>query len=440
VSVRSLDSGETIYERNAERLFVPASNIKLLTGAAALETLGPEFRYRTTVASAAPARDGGIAGPLVVIGSGDPTFSARFSEDARDTFRAWADSLRSLGVSRVAGGIIALDTAFVDPTLGEGWMWDDLAFSSSAEFGPLQFNEGVVDIDIFPSQTVLDPAVVVLSPVTQYVRVINDTRTMPAGSVTALRVIRDEAGPAITIRGEIAADEPGVSRTVAVRSPALYLVSVLRETLREGGISVEGPAVHYSAIGINDPDVRNAIPLFTHSSPSLGQVLEGMMKPSQNQIAETLLRTVGREIRGEGSADGGAAVVDSLFRAWELEPLRFRMADGSGLSRYDLLSPALITDLLIRMDGSAHRDEWFASLPIAGRDGTLASRMRDPPLLDQVRAKTGSLSGVRALSGYLTTQRGERIVFSTIVNNSLSGSAAADRIVEAALERIAVGR
>jgi serine-type D-Ala-D-Ala carboxypeptidase/endopeptidase (penicillin-binding protein 4) len=437
VMVHALDSDELLYARNAEQLFVPASNMKLVTAAAALETLGPDFRYRTTISAGGPIRGDAIEGPLVVTGTGDPALSPRFFADARDVFGAWADSLRSHGVNRIAGAVIGVDTAFVGPTLGSGWAWDDLTSGYSAEFGALQFNEGVIDLDIFPSQTVLDPAVIVLTPPTQYVRVINDTRTMPAGSVTALRVMRDEAGPGIIVRGEIAIDEAGESRSVAVRNPALYLASVLRETLRESGIAVEGPAVHYSAVGLNSQELSGVVDIFSHLSPPLSEILAGMMKPSQNQIAETLLRTVGRELRGEGSADGGVAVVDSLFAAWGFEHRGFRMADGSGLSRYDLLSPALLIELLAHMDRSAYRDVWLASLPIGGRDGTLEDRMRDPPLLEQVLAKTGSLGGVRALSGYLTARSGERLAFSTIVNNSLLGSSSADQVAEAILEVVA---
>ncbi|MEX0912340.1 MAG: D-alanyl-D-alanine carboxypeptidase/D-alanyl-D-alanine-endopeptidase [Gemmatimonadota bacterium] len=440
VLFRSLETGETIYSRNAERLFLPASNMKLITGAAGLETLGPEYRYRTTISMGGPIADGAVDGPLIVTGTGDPTFSGRFLEDPREIFRAWADSLRAQGVTRIAGGVIGVDTAFSDPTLGQGWMWDDLAGSSSAEFGALQFNHGIVRLEIFPSQTVLQPAVVVLDPPTQFVRIINDTRTMPAGSETNLRVTRDDAGSAIIIRGEIAADDDGFGRTVAIRNPALYLASIVRETLRESGISVEGPAIHYPAVGIDAPMIREAVPLFYHYSPPLREILAGMMKPSQNQIAETLLRTVGREARGDGSASAAREVIDSLFVAWEFEHTRARIADGSGLSRYDHLSPALLVELLERMDRSTLREDWIASLPIAGRDGTLESRMEEPPLVEQVRAKTGTLSGVRALSGYLTTQSGERIAFSTMVNGSLLGSSAADRVVEAALERIAVSR
>jgi serine-type D-Ala-D-Ala carboxypeptidase/endopeptidase (penicillin-binding protein 4) len=440
VLVRSLDTGETLYARNPDRLFVPASNVKLFTGAAVLQTLGPDFRYTTTIAGAGPIRNGVLEGPLVVTGTGDPTFSGRFFDEPRDAFRAWADSLRAHGVTRIAGGIIGVDTAFLDPTLGSGWAWDDLTAGYAAEFGPLQFNEGTVELDLFPSRTELQPALIIITPPTQAVRVINDTRTMPAGSVTALRILHDELGTGIILRGQVAADAEAQRRLVAVGNPTHFFVSILRETLREVGITVEGPALRHTELEATDLTVRDAIPLFTHSSPSLNEILTGMMKPSQNAIAETMLRTVGREMRGQGTAAAGAMVVDSLLTDWQIGDARLRLADGSGLSRYNLTSPELVVALLARMDESVYRDVWIESLPLAGRDGTLAGRMRDPPLIEQVRAKTGTLTGVRALSGYLTTRSGERIVFSTFINNHMMTAADIDRVVEAALERIATSR
>jgi D-alanyl-D-alanine carboxypeptidase/D-alanyl-D-alanine-endopeptidase (penicillin-binding protein 4) len=440
VLVRSLDTGETLYARNEERLFVPASNQKILTGAAILETLGPDYRYTTTIAGSGTIANGVLNGSLVVIGTGDPTFSERFYNDPRDAFRAWADSLRTYGITRVTGGIIAVDTAFKGPTLGEGWMWDDLLGSSSAPYGALQFNESVVRVDLFPSRTEFQPALVVVRPATQAVRIFNDTRTVPAGSFTNLRFFREDLGTGIVIHGEIASDSEGVSRTLAVHDPAEYFIGVLREVLREQGISIEGQVFHHTELEPFDPALYNAVPIFTHQSPPLREILPHMLKPSQNQLAETMLITVGREMRGEATADGGEAVVDSLLTAWDIEPRRYRMADGSGLSRYDLVSPALIVGVLERMDRSAYRDVWLASLPVGGRDGTLESRMRDAPLLDRVVAKTGTLSGVRSLSGYLTTLSGERIVFSMIMNNFVVNSAAVDRVVETALAEIATLR
>src|SRR5690606_12330710 len=194
-------------------------------------------------------------------------------------------------ITRIVGPIIAVDTAFAGPNLGSGWAWDDLTSGYAAEFGALQFNEGVIELDVFPSRVSLQPALVVLTPPTQAVRVINDTRTVLEGSLTALRVLHDESGNGVILRGEVAADEPGARLSVAVRNPAFYFVMAVREALRERGIAAEGPAIRHTALEPYDPSLREAVPVFAHRSPPLREILPAMLKPSQNLIAETLLKT-----------------------------------------------------------------------------------------------------------------------------------------------------
>lgn len=440
VEVRSAETGETLYEMNSARLFVPASNMKLVTGAAALEGLGPDFVFRTDLAVAGSIRDGVLNGNLVVRGRGDPTLSVRFQDDPRDVFRAWADSLRAHGITRVAGSLVGVDSFFPGPPLGSGWSWDDLHTYYSTEYGALQYNEGAIRVDVYPGREPGMPAVVVLDPATQYVQIANRTVTSPAGGETRISITREETGAGLVVSGAIAADTTSIGRDVAVRDPTMFFLTALRETLREAGISVEGPAVDADELPLEDLSVARAMHLFSHASPPLAEVLPGMMKPSQNWIAETLLLTVGAELRGVGTAREGAAAVDSMVADWGLDADELRMADGSGLSRYNLVSPDFLADLLARMATSAHADLWMASLPVAGEDGTLARRMDDPPLAGNVRAKTGTLSGVRSLSGYLDTPSGRRLIVSTMVNNHARSAAAVDRMVEAALAVIARDR
>lgn len=437
VLVKSLRSGEVIYSRDARKEFVPASNMKLVTAASALAVLGPEYRFRTTVTAAGPVVDGVLRGALVVRGTGDPTLSGRFATDARDTFRAWADSLRARGVTRVAGGIIGVDSAFAGPSLGAGWAWDDLDEGYAAEFGALQFNEGVVEVQLMPSRTVGDPGVAVLNPPTQYVHIDNRSTTTRPGTLANLHVSRDASGPGITITGAIPTDTPYVTLTVAVRDPTAYYLAVLRETLRGAGVAIEGqalPADEWPA----DRTLEST--LFVYSSPPLREVLPGMMKPSQNWIAETLLRAVGMEARREGSVAMGAAATDSVLRGWNLPASGLRMADGSGLSRYDLVTPELLVDLLIHLRQGPFGEILYASLPVAGMDGTLVRRMTIAPLRGNVRAKTGSLTGIRSISGYLTTAAGEPLVFSVLVNHHLRTAAEVDRITDGALGIMERGR
>lgn len=441
VLVRSLDDGEVIYRQNAEKLFVPASNMKLVTGAAALQALGPAYRYRTRVLAAGPVRDGALRGDLIVVGSGDPTLSVRFGGDARAVFRAWADSLRARGIRRVTGNLVGIDSVFDDVPLGRGWAWDDLDAAYSAEISGLQFNEGAIAVRVYAGRAVGDAGVVVLDPPTAYVPVVNQTRTVAAGRAGWLDATREPQGAGLRLRGEVPLGSDALNERFATRNPTAYFVGVLRETLREAGVAVEGAAIDADEWPERATSAAGAAPLFTHASPPLAEILPAYLKPSQNQIAETLLRTLGRELRGEGSSRAGAAAEDSVLRAGGLPTARrLVIADGSGLSRYNLVSPAFLADLLTRMAQGPHAQLWQAALPVAGVDGTLASRLRGTPAERNVHAKTGTLSSVRALSGYLTTAAGERLVFSMLANHHARAAADVDRVVDAALARLAEWR
>ena len=210
-------TGETLYARHAERVFVPASNQKLVTGAVALETLGPAFRFSTAVSATGQVRDGVLRGDLVVRGGGDPTLSGRFASDPRDHFRAWADSLRARGITRIEGGIVGVDSLFPERGLGAGWAWDDLEYGFAAEIGALQFNEGVVRLQAVPSRQVGAPPVVVVDPPTQHLRIYNLAATGPPGSAADLSARREEAGAGVTVEGTIPADTAFIAGTLAVR-------------------------------------------------------------------------------------------------------------------------------------------------------------------------------------------------------------------------------
>lgn len=437
VLLRSPETGATLYRRGAKRLLVPASNMKVVTGAAALEALGPDYRFRTTLAAAGTVQGGALRGDLVVRGGGDPTIGARFGGgDPRATFRAWADSLRAHGVARVTGRLVADDDVFDDVPLGRGWAWDDLDAGYSAEVGGLELNEGVVEVRVAPGARAGEPGRVTLSPPTGYVPVDNRVVTVAAGTPPRVRVGRAETGPGIVVSGTVPLDTAAVDDEVAVRDNTLYFATVLRETLREAGIEVAGPAVDADALPAGERGA-GAATLFVHASPPMREVLAAFLKPSQNQYGEILLKTLGRELRGEGSAAAGRAAVDSLVRAWGLEPGALAQADGSGLSRYNLVAPEMLAGILEHMLRSPNRDVWYDALPVGGVDGTLAARMRGTPLEGRVHAKTGTLTGVRALSGYVPGPDGRTLVFSILLNHHTRTAREADRVIDAALLRIA---
>ncbi|HEX2079855.1 MAG TPA: D-alanyl-D-alanine carboxypeptidase/D-alanyl-D-alanine-endopeptidase [Longimicrobium sp.] len=434
VLVRSLDRGETLYARNAGRMFVPASNMKIVTAAAALEALGPDYRYRTQLVGTGPVVNGTLQGDLLVVGSGDPTISARFLGDPRAVFRAWADSLRARNITYIAGHLYGVDDVFDDLPYGRGWAWDDMEDAYSAGISGLPFNEGVVAVELHPGDSVGAPARVVQFPPHGHPTVSVAAVTAPSGTEPDVDFEFTSQGYVLSVSGSVPVDT--VFRTdYPVQNNTLYFVEVLHRTLEEAGILAD-PAADADGIPPGVTIGAGRTVLFTHSSPPMREILAAFLKPSQNQIGEILLKTLGAELRGMGTAGAGAAVIDSMAASWGLPRRLLSQADGSGLSRYNLVAPEFLVALLERETRSPHAQVFADALPVGGRDGTLRTRMRGTPLEANVRAKTGTLSGVRSLSGYVTTAAGERLVFSMVVNHHTLSARDADRVAEAALLRL----
>jgi D-alanyl-D-alanine carboxypeptidase/D-alanyl-D-alanine-endopeptidase (penicillin-binding protein 4) len=410
---------DTLYALNAQKLFLPASNMKIVTAAVALAQLGPHYRFRTTFAAHGPIRHGILQGDLVVIGRGDPTVSDRMLPDPLASLRAIADSLVAHGVRRIAGHLIRAPDALTEPTLGYGWSWDDLTQPYAAGVDALFFNEGRAIVRVTGATRPGGPVTVRTAPLADYPTVRVHAITAAAAGGTALPPITsdyDAATGDIVIEGAIAPRDTATLE-VAYRDPATAYLRALADALHAGGV-VLGPARTP-----RPSRTRRAAPspsldtLFTVASPPLSDILPALLKPSQNQIAEILLRTIGREATGRASADSGRRVIETQLAAWGADPTEYVVRDGSGLSRYDYLAPATIVTTLEAIERDSAFDVFYRALPIAGVDGTLATRMRDTPAAGNVHAKTGYADRVRSLSGYVTTANGVRLVFSVLCNN-----------------------
>lgn len=352
-------NGDTLFSRNAGKLFMPASNQKIITGSVALALLGPDYRYKTAFVSRGAVRDSVLDGDLIVIGRGDPTVSNRAQQGNAITWMMRvADSLAARGIKRVTGALVRGGNAFPDSIYGYGWEWDDLTTDSGAPIDELLYNEGMT-------------------------------------KVTARIAGRD------------------TTVEVATRTPGRTYLEALASTLAARGIMV-GRGVSDSTAEIAAP---GADTLFVVSSPPLREILRYLEKPSQNQIAEILLRTIGLERTGVGSADSGAAVVSRQLIAWSAERDGFVVYDGSGLSRHDLLSPETIVRTLVAIQRDTAFQVFYDALPVAGVDGTLRTRMVGTRAAGNMHAKTGTLQFVRSLSGYVTDLDGDRLVFSLLHNH-----------------------
>lgn len=428
-------NGDVLYEKNARTLVMPASNMKIVTMSAAAETLGWDHRFETRLMAEGEIRDGVLHGDLRVIGGGDPSIaSANFGPSP--LFDEWAATLRSAGISRVTGRIIGDDNAFDDEMLGAGWAWDYLAWGYAAPISALQYNENVVVLRMKPGAREGDPAEVLVSPAGHGMEVHADVRTSAATTSSNINLDRYPGKTSLTVTGTVPVGGPPAIRTASVPNPTMFFVSGFRETLVDSGIPVGGPAVD-----VDDLDAPSAAGpsrlIASHGSPPLSELAAYFMKVSQNLYGETLLKTMGRAGGGVGSLATGRAVVRKVLEGWGIAPNTYALFDGSGLSRYNEVSAAMITTILRKMYKDERHRGWFlASLPVGGYDGTLDTRMTGTELQRAVQAKTGSIANTRALSGFLTAPSGERFIFSIIANNFLRPSSEVDAVAESALKRV----
>jgi serine-type D-Ala-D-Ala carboxypeptidase/endopeptidase (penicillin-binding protein 4) len=435
VEVLSLDRGDVLYSRNANKLLVPASNNKVLTGAVALVRLGPEFHWTTQVSAEGTLEGNVLRGNLWVAGAGDPSMAPRFTGgDPFRTFKDWAARLREKGVTRIEGNLIGDGRAFDDRMLGDSWEWDDLAFGYAAPISALQFNENLVTLQITPGASPGAPAIIRQSPLDDYVSLEGKVITGPSGSDSDIAAERGEVGETVHIRGTVPFGGGLVTQTIAVKQPTRYFLTALQKTLAGEGIQCSPCEKAAPERGAPLPALS---PLFAYQSPALQVLLKALLKVSQNLYAESLARTLGLSLAGEGSFAKAHGVVEETLRGMAVDRGTYFYADGSGLSRRNLVSADVMVRILKYMQRHRHSAVFFDALPVAGVDGTIASRMKGTRAENNAHAKTGTLTWVRSLSGYVRTADGELLVFSMIANNFLASNRAVEYLQDSAVERLA---
>ena len=435
VQIKSLDSGRVLYQRNPSTLMMPASNMKIVTLAAAAETLGWDYRFKTTLETTGTIEDGVLKGPLIVRGTGDPTINSRNGRAAA-LFDEWAAALRAAGITRVHGGVTGDASAFDDRRLGQGWAWDYLEAGYAAPIGALEYNEDIATVTIRPGGKPGEAAALQLAPGTG-LGLLYHVVTGEPGSRTAITLERRTYDNYLDVSGSIASDSAPVTRDVAVITPAKFFAHSLLIALVDRGIAVGGIAADLSE---QPPDVMPMPRRVLHESlsPPLREIATTMMKVSQNLYAETLLKAIGAARGGTGSAAAGRQAAADVFTAWGIAENAYVHADGSGLSRYGYVTPATIVTLLERLHADPkHRDAFAATLPIAGKDGTISTRLRATRAEANATAKTGSISNVRALSGYVRTRDGELLAFSILANNFTAPAATINWMTDLAVESLA---
>jgi serine-type D-Ala-D-Ala carboxypeptidase/endopeptidase (penicillin-binding protein 4) len=432
IKVASVETGKVLFEENAHKLLRPASNMKLYTVAAALDRLSSDYRFVTSAyAAAKPNAAGAIKGDLTLYGRGDPSIAARFNNG--DYFKAINDlaaRIVAAGVKRVEGDLVGDETYFIGPPYGAGWEWEDLQWWYGAEVTPLTANDNALDISIKPGPQVGSPAVVTTGPPDPLLNIINRVKTAPKGTRRDLSAYRGLASDEVEISGTIAVDDPGYSGGLGVSRPALLFVYLLRASLAQRGVIINGksrttgPLISQASV-INAPPVSGLVEVASLQSPPLSLIAAQTLKPSQNLYTELLLRTLGKVAAPATTPPGvddtseslGLGVVRTFLQEAGVNPSSLILSDGSGLSRNDMITAEATLQLLTYMRKHRYANAFRDALPIAGVDGTLRNRMRGTVAENNVRAKTGTLSSASSLSGFVTTAAGEELVFSIMVNN-----------------------
>ncbi|MGE3191814.1 MAG: D-alanyl-D-alanine carboxypeptidase/D-alanyl-D-alanine-endopeptidase [Vicinamibacterales bacterium] len=433
--VYSLQHGETLYSYNAFQLMLPASTEKLFTVAGSAAALGWDYRFTTRLLATGPlAPDGTLAGDLVVVGDGDPTINPRHPE-RWGVFDEWAAELARHGVRVIDGHLVGDDRAFAAPGWGAGWSWDDLQYGYAAPVGALQYNENEIEVEVGPGMDAGARAIITTAPRGSELVIDYDVTTGPPGSAPSLWLSRVPGASLLGVHGTVPAGGPAVTLMASVPNPTRLYVNALREALGRHGIFVSSTAVDVDDLPA-PPDLDAATVLLVDHSPPLSEIADVTLKWSRNLYAETLLYAMAP---AEAPATPGAGIdrLREVVRPWGVFPEFFLPRDGSGLSRYDTVTADSLVWLLTYLWSDPGFDMQIRSaLPVAGESGTLARRLAGTPAAGRVRAKTGSMTGVRTLAGYLTTLDGETLAFSILVNNYRVPGAQIDAVIDRALERL----
>jgi serine-type D-Ala-D-Ala carboxypeptidase/endopeptidase (penicillin-binding protein 4) len=400
--------------------------MKSFTVAAALERLSPNFRFVTSVyAPALPDSGGTLKGDLTIYGRGDVSISSAFND--KDHFRgldALVEKIVQAGIRRIEGDLIGDDSYFTGGPIPASWEWDDLQWYYGAEVSALPLNDNAVDLSVTPGMPG-EPCIVRIMPVNPVMRIVNNCKTSASGTRRDLVLKKSLEQNVLEVNGSIAAGDKGFANYLTVSRPAELFVTLLRGRLAVRGITVTGRTRLIDPndrIGLTFATAGPRVEVARLESAPYGLVAARTMKPSQNMYTETTLWTLGEQFGDKtdlrkSSADRGIAVVKDFLKQAGIPEDGVIQWDGSGLSRHNLVTPASLVQLYTYMARQSPVSEaWMNSLTVAGVDGTLQNRFKGTSALGNARGKTGTIDQVSALSGYVTTAAGERLVFSIIVN------------------------
>lgn len=417
-----LATGKTIYQRNADKLFLPASNMKLFTSALALLRLGPDYRFTTQVVREP-------SGDLVLAGSGDPSLSGQVFPYQKDAVLRpglapiddLAGQIVAAGVRRVDGDIVGDDRLYPWVPYPPSWTQDDALRDFGAPVSALTVNDNMVSFTIRAGSRSGDDTSVAVDPPLEYFAIDNRVTTVARGEESKIRMARPTGSRQILLWGSIQSGAV-VKESVAIDDPAYYAACALYDALQRRGVAIHGQPVARHRTATDDYDVTLGTVVASRTSPPLTDLLQVMDKVSQNLYAELMLREVGRYARHQGTREAGLEEMNAMLREIGVAKEESRFEDGSGLSRGAMVTPRAMTRLLAYLNRTKYRDTWMSLLPVGGEDGTLSHRLCCMSEGKGIRAKTGSLSRALALSGYADSRSRGTLAFSIMVNDFSASS------------------
>jgi serine-type D-Ala-D-Ala carboxypeptidase/endopeptidase (penicillin-binding protein 4) len=440
IKVITIPGDQTVFDHQSEKLFKPASNAKLFTGALVLDRFEPEYRIQTSCyTTGGPDANGLVPGNLIIYGRGDPSFSPRFHRgDLTAPFRAFAKAIHEAGVRQVKGNIVADESYFHIPPFGSGWTWDDLLESYGTEISALSANDNIAHLNLLPGTRVSQPTRISTRPSQIPFLIRNHSFTGRPGSGETLADHRPFLKNELILTGQLPADHAGRHYELTIRRPAAWFGQLLKIELEKLDIQIDGQveAFNWNERLLRPLSRQNLKHVASIPSPSLLELTRHMMKDSQNLHAQLLLLQAGMKSpqAGMNTEKSAIADLDRFIRTAGIAREEVNLEEGSGLSRRALTTPNSIVRLLIHMARHPRSKEFTSTLTVAGRDGTLGGRMKGSSAENNLRGKTGSLNGIKALSGYVTNRARQKFAFSILLNHHpQSGSAA-----RMAIENIAI--
>jgi D-alanyl-D-alanine carboxypeptidase/D-alanyl-D-alanine-endopeptidase (penicillin-binding protein 4) len=441
VLVTDAKTGEVLYARNADGYFMPASNAKLFTTALALATLGPDYRVRTPVASSGTLdANGMLNGDLVLIGRGDANLSNRKfpygKKEEREgppekVLAELAGAVAASGLKEVTGDVIADDSMFQHEKFPSGWLADDILWSYGAAVSAIAVNDNTFSLEVRPAANEGELARYEAGLAADFYSVDNSIRTGARGSEEKLAVARDPGSRVIHLSGTIPLDAQTRRLTIAIEDPAEYAASLLARLLEARGVKIDG-GVRARHAGGQPIDAAAPQTVFAeHTSVPLSDEIRLTNKNSENLHAELLLLLAAHEKAGANDYEDALKFASDFFRAAGIADGDVVLSDGSGLSRKDLVTPRAVVQLLRYAATQPWGELYRSTLPVAGEDGTLSDRMKNTFAAARIFAKTGTIGHGNTLSGYATTIRGERLLFSILGNNNNLHAQDANKVIDA---------